>query len=117
MASTETPEAQGLGDAQKMCRGAPAQGLAHPRLVDRAVRPARPGNLDLVEAGQADLQGAQRLLQGLLEVRPMAITSPTDFICGGERRVGLREFLEGEARDLGDDVVDRRLEGRGRSSR
>ena len=46
-------------------------------------------------------------------VRPIAITSPTDFICVVEARVGRREFLEREARNLDDDVVDRRLE-RGR---
>ena len=46
------------------------------------------------------------------KVRPIAITSPTDFIWV-VRRVGGRELLEGEARDLGDDVVDGRLE-RGR---
>ena len=34
----------------------------------------------------------------------------------GQRRLGAGELLEGEARDLGDDVVDRRLE-RGRASR
>ena len=43
----------------------------------------------------------------------MAITSPTDFICVVRRLVGLREFLEGEARNLGDHIVDGRLE-RGR---
>ena len=47
------------------------------------------------------------------KVRPIAITSPTDFICVVRRSFGLREFLEGEARHLGDDVVDGRLE-RGR---
>jgi hypothetical protein len=45
-----------------------------------------------------------------LNVRPIAITSPTDFICVVSVRVGIRELLEGEARDLRDDVVDRRLE-------
>ncbi len=43
-------------------------------------------------------------------VRPIAITSPTDFICVVEVRVGRRELLEREARHLRDDVVDRRLE-------
>ena len=33
---------------------------------------------------------------------------------GGEQRLGAGELLEGEARDLGDDVVDGRLEGGGR---
>ena len=31
----------------------------------------------------------------------------------GERGVGLREFLEGKARNLGDDVINARLEARG----
>ena len=36
------------------------------------------------------------------------------FHLRGERGIGLRKFLEGEARDLGDDVIDGRLEaGRG----
>jgi hypothetical protein len=35
---------------------------------------------DLVEARKAGLQPAQRLLQAFGKVRPMAITSPTDFI-------------------------------------
>ena len=36
---------------------------------------------DLVEAGQAGLQRAQRLLHAIrAKVRPMAMASPTDFI-------------------------------------
>jgi hypothetical protein len=46
-------------------------------------------------------------------VRPIAITSPTDFICVVRRFSVGRELLEGEPGDLGDDVVDARLE-RGR---
>ena len=45
-----------------------------------------------------------------LNVRPMAIVSPTLFICVVSVGVGLGELLEGEPRDLGDHVVDRRLE-------
>ncbi len=52
-----------------------------------------------------------------LKVRPIAIASPTDFICGPSVSLGLRELLEGEARDLGDDVVDRRLEAGRRLAR
>ena len=44
------------------------------------------------------------------KVRPMAMASPTDFIEVVSAVVGAGEFFEGEARDLGDDVVDRRLE-------
>ena len=48
------------------------------------------------------------------KLRPIAITSPTDFIWVVRRRVGGRELLEREARDLGHHVIDRRLEqGRG----
>jgi len=35
------------------------------------------------------------------------------FHLRGERGVGLREFLEGKARNLGDDVINARLEARG----
>ena len=35
------------------------------------------------------------------------------FHLRGERGVGLREFLEGETRNLGDDVINARLEARG----
>ena len=35
------------------------------------------------------------------------------FHLGGERGVGLREFLEGKAQNLGDDVINARLEARG----
>ena len=52
-----------------------------------------------------------------LKVRPIAIASPTDFICGPRTSLGLRELLEGEARDLGDDVVDGRLEAGRRLAR
>ena len=47
------------------------------------------------------------------KVRPIAITSPTDFIEVVSVVRGAGEFLERKARDFGDDVIDRRLE-RGR---
>ena len=51
------------------------------------------------------------------KVRPMAMASPTDFIAVVSVGVGAGELLEGEARDLGDDIVDGRLErGRGRAA-
>ena len=66
---------------------------------------------DFVQARNAGLQPAQRLLEGLGKLRPIAITSPTDFIC-----VVRRGLPRGTSRrrngDLGDHVVDRRLEGR-----
>ena len=50
-------------------------------------------------------------------VRPIAMTSPTDFMCVLSRSSTPRELLEGEARPLHDDVVDRRLEGGRRAQR
>jgi hypothetical protein len=47
-----------------------------------------------------------------LKLRPIAMTSPTDFIAVVSVGLGALELLEREARDLGDDVVDRRLEAR-----
>ncbi len=50
------------------------------------------------------------------KVRPIAIASPTDFMCVVSVGVGAGELLEGEARPLDDHVVDRRLEARGRGA-
>ena len=44
------------------------------------------------------------------KVRPMAITSPTDFICVVRRDRPCGNFSKREARDLGDHVVDRRAQ-------
>ena len=52
-----------------------------------------------------------------LNVRPIAIASPTLFICVVSVGVGLRKFLEGEARNLDHAVIDRRLETRRRFAR
>ena len=49
-------------------------------------------------------------------VRPIAIASPTDFMCVESVGVGAGELLEGEARPLDDHVVDRRLEARRRDA-
>ncbi len=48
-----------------------------------------------------------------MNVRPMAMASPTDFICVVSVGSALGEFLERPAGDLGDDVVDGRLEAGG----
>jgi hypothetical protein len=64
----------------------------------RRSRPARP-----------DLERAQAFCSASLKVRPIAIASPTLFICV-VRVVGGRELLEGEARHLDHHVVDGRLE-------
>ena len=47
-----------------------------------------------------------------VKLRPIAIASPTDFMCGGQRRVGGRELLEREPRHLHHHVVEGRLEAR-----
>jgi hypothetical protein len=68
---------------------------------------------DLVEPGDARFQATQRFLQRLLEVAPHRHDFADRFHLRGQAVVGTREFLEREARDLGHDVIDRRLE-RGR---
>ena len=65
----------------------------------------------IIEAGKAGLQAAQRLLQAFLEGAADRHHLADGLHRGGERRIGAGEFLEGEARDLGDDIVDGRLEG------
>ena len=50
-------------------------------------------------------------------VRPIAITSPTDCICVPSTGAAPGQLLERPARELGDDVVDRRLERRRRLAR
>ena len=74
---------------------------------------AEPLDDDLVEPGQSGLERAQRLLQALLEGAADRHRLAHRFHRGGEHLFGAGEFLEREARDLGDDVIDRRLE-RGR---
>src|SRR3546814_17080359 len=60
------------------------------------------------------LQPAQRLLQRFVDVAPDRHHLADRFHRGREQRLGAFELLEREARNLGDDVIDRRLErGRG----
>ncbi len=70
-------------------------------------------DLDLVEAGETGLEPAQRLLQALLEGAADRHHFADRLHRGGQRVRGAGEFLERKARNLGDDVVDGRLE-RGR---
>jgi len=65
------------------------------------------------QAAAADLQGAQAFLQAFLERAADGHGFADAFHLRGERGVGLREFLEGKARNLGDDVINARLEARG----
>ena len=81
ISSTAMPEAQGLGDDQGRRSGV---GLA--RRARRVLRIVAAGDVDLVEAGEAGLHRAQRLLHGLsAKVRPTDMASPTDFIERGQR--------------------------------
>ena len=90
------------------------------RLADRGahrvdvVALAEALDLDLVEAGQARLQRAQRLLQRFRERAADRHRLADRLHRGRQNRIGAGEFLEREARDLGDDIVDRRLERGGR---
>ncbi|MDT4797755.1 hypothetical protein FQZ97_303650 [compost metagenome] len=65
-----------------------------------------------IEAGGADFQAAQGFLHGLLEGAADSHDLAHGLHLGGQAGIGFREFLEGEARHLGHDVVDGRLEGR-----
>ena len=89
----------------------PGQGRQD-RVLGRS-SPATPGTSISSKPGQPGLQPAQRLLQRFLEGPADRHHLAHRLHRGGEQRLGLGELLEGEARDLGDDVVDRGLE-RGR---
>jgi hypothetical protein len=62
------------------------------------------------------LQAAQGLLQRFLEIAADGHDLAHGLHLRGQARIGGVELLEGEARDLGDHVVDARLEGRRRGS-
>jgi hypothetical protein len=67
-------------------------------------------HLGALEPVVADLERADRLLEALLEGAPDRHHLAHRLHLRRQRAVGLRELLEGEARDLGHDVVDGRLE-------
>ena len=111
ISSTDEAEAEGLGDRPGCGRASAATARRTMAALSR-----RALDLDLVEAGQAGLHRAQRLLQRFLEGAADRHRLAHALHRGGEQRLGAGELLEGEARHLGDDVVDRRLE-RGRRRR
>ena len=74
---------------------------------------AETGDGDLVEAGQAGLERAQRLLQAFRKGAADRHRLADRFHRGGQHRLGAGKFLERKARNFGDDVIDGRLE-RGR---
>src|SRR5439155_21969781 len=60
------------------------------------------------QAAATNLQRAQAFLQAFLERAADRHRFANAFHLRRERRVGLREFLEGEPRDLGNDIVNGR---------
>ena len=106
--------AQGLSDLENSLRRCPAEGRPHGVLV---VTLADAFDLDLVEAGQPGFQATEGFLQRFLE----GAANGHDFayrLHGGRQQwLGARELLKSKARDLGDDIIDRRLERcRGRAA-
>ena len=72
------------------------------------------GNGDVVEAGKTGFEPAQGLLEAFGEGAADRHDLADRLHRRRQRALGAGEFFEGEARDLGDHVVDRRLEGGGR---
>ena len=106
-------EPERLRDFQQPVGRGGAEGFADDVLV---VALAEPLEGDVVEAGQARLHRAQRLLQRLREGAADGHGLAHRFHRGGEHRLRARELLEGEARDLGHHIVDGRLEARRRGA-
>jgi hypothetical protein len=105
--------AEGLGDDPQAVGGGGAQGADHRRAAGVGIVGA--GDLDLVEAVEAGLQAAQGLLDAFLEGAADGHDLADRLHGGGQQGLAARILLEGEARDLGDDIVDAGLErGRGR---
>ena len=67
----------------------------------------------VAQVAAANLQRAQALLPALLERPANGHRFAHAFHLRSERGVGLREFLERKPRNLGDDVINARLEARG----
>jgi len=92
-----------------------ALGARHAQLLAQAVHGVlRRGIENFIETILAGFQTTQCLLQRFLEGAADGHHLAHRFHLGGQTRIGLGEFLEGETRHLGDHVVDGRLErGRG----
>ena len=96
----EIPDAVGVGSRH-----------ASANVIERRLSRGAPEVLAVAaEAEAADLQAAERLLEGLLERAADRHRLPDALHLRGEPAVGLGEFLEREPRHLHDDVVDRGLE-------
>jgi hypothetical protein len=82
--------------------------------------PRNPGLVDGIPLGFSSER--RHFCRLSLNVRPMAIASPTLFICvvsvgSACGMVAVCKHLEGEARNLGDDVINGRLEAGGGGAR
>ena len=113
LAQAET-RTEGLGDHPQPVGGRPAE--RRPERVLGPVRVGEPFDLDLVQALKPGLERAQRLLQRFREGPPERHDLADRLHRGGQDRLGLREFFERKPGNLGDHVVDGRLEGRGRDA-
>ena len=103
------PVPVGLGDQQQ-----PVGRRLCQRRLDRVLAGALDAlDRDLVKAAEPGFHRAQRLLHRFGPAPADRHRLADRFHRGGQERLGARKLLEGEARHLGDDVVDRRLE-RGR---
>ena len=102
--------AHGLGGEAEAVGGLGGEGVDDGGLGVGAVGA---GDVDLVEAGEAGLERAEGLLHALVEGAADGHGLADGLHRGGEEGLGAGELLEGEAGDLGDDVVDGRLEGGG----
>ena len=94
---TDVPDAVGTGHVQFAGQGFP--GILGIQVFEF-----------LVKTFGAHFQTAQGFLQGFLEGAANGHDLTHGFHLGGQAGVGLGEFLEGEPGDLGDHVVDGRLE-------
>ncbi len=98
------PVAHGLGDDAQTVRGLFAQ-----RLEDRAAV-GRAGDGDFVKAGQAGFKARQCFLHRLVDGAADGHHFAHGFHRGGQFGLGAGELFKRKARDLGDDIVDGRLE-------
>ena len=100
--------------AHGLCNGAHAVGGGFGDGFGDGGLVGRTGDFDFIKSGQARFHRRERFLQGLVDGAADGHRLAYGLHGGGQVRLGAGEFLEGEFRDLGDDVVDGRLEGRGR---
>mmetsp|Transcript_2844 Transcript_2844/g.8482 ORF Transcript_2844/g.8482 Transcript_2844/m.8482 type:complete len:686 (+) Transcript_2844:1556-3613(+) len=92
-------------------------GIGDPHVVDDLVRRQPLPVLRQGPSIQARLQGPERLLERLLEGPSDGHRLSHGFHLRGKHGLRTWELLKGEARDLGDHIVDRRLKRRRRLER